>query len=237
MKKTVYRERELSPPSGKSIKENLLSINPALKKLILAERPKKMTILDVGCGRGRLAFNIAPHAKRVIGIDWEKKEVEAAKKYASANSIDNVTFVLANAEEISFSSLSDQLDMIVSNLYMSDIMIKKAYDVLKKGHCVVFTAFHIDQWKETNKISQFSYDEERMKNLLTKTGFKISHFIVEKDILRFKTLKDSLDYFQRNKKLMDKFKKSERWQNIMEYLQEGGRTFTEKSHFIIKARK
>ena len=99
MKKTIYRKRELSPPQGKSIRENPLSINPTLKKLILAERPKKMTVLDVGCGRGRLVFNIAPHAKRVIGIDWEKREIEAAKKYASANSIDNVTFVLANAED------------------------------------------------------------------------------------------------------------------------------------------
>lgn len=237
MKKIKYKTREIIASPSQSLKEDPLSINSTLKKLITSEKIKKMTILDVGCGRGRLMFNIAPYAKKVVGIDLSKKEIDAAKKYKAANSINNVQFIHGDAEKVDYLSLTNELDMVMSNLCMSDIIIKRSYDALQKRRCLIFTAFHIDQWKETKKISPFSYDEDYMKKVLFDTGFEIEHITVEKEIVKFKNLKDALDFFQKNKKLMEKFKTDERWQNMMGYLQEGGRSFTYKSHFIIKARK
>jgi len=238
MKKAKCTEREISFSSSRFFKDDdPLSTNPTIKKLILAERLKNKTILDVGCGRGRLALNLAPYARKVVGIDWSKKEIDAAKKYAAANGIGNAEFVCADAEKTDYSSFAEEINMVVSNLCMSDIIIKKSYDVLQKGNCLVSTLFHVDHWKETKKISPFAYTEERLNQVLSETGFKVTHLLIEKDIVKFKTLKDALDFFQRNKKLMEKFKTDERWQSIMDYLQEGGKSFTYRSHFIVKAKK
>ena len=32
-------------------------------------------------------------------------------------------------------------------------------------------AFHVDQWRETGKVSRFAYDEARMEALLRRLGF------------------------------------------------------------------
>jgi SAM-dependent methyltransferase len=238
MKKAKCTERETIFSSNRSFKgDDPLSINPTLKKLILAERLKNKTILDVGCGRGRVAIDLAPYAKKVIGIDLSKKDVDAAKKYAASNNIDNAEFICTDAEKTDYLSLTDEINMVVSNLCMSDIIIKNSYNVLQKGQCLVSAMFHVDHWIETKKVSPFSYTEERINKVLSDIGFNITHLLIEKDIVNFKTLKDALDFFQRNKKLMEKFKTDERWQNIMDYLQEGGRSFTYKSHFILKAKK
>lgn len=237
MKKIKYKTSESNASQAQPIKEDPLSINSTLKKLIIAEKVKKMAILDVGCGRGRLTFNIAPYAKKIVGIDLSKKEVDAAKKYAAVNNISNVEFIHGDAEKVDYLSLTNELDMVVSNLCMSDLIIKRSYDALQKRRLLIFTAFHIDQWKETKQISPFSYDEDYIKMVLNHIGFEIEHITVEKDIIRFKNLKDALDFFQKNKKLMEKFKTDERWQNLMGYFQEGGKSFTYKGYFIIKARK
>jgi len=39
------------------------------------------TVLDVGCGNGFLAYDVAKKAKRVVGIDINKKNIEFAKKH------------------------------------------------------------------------------------------------------------------------------------------------------------
>ena len=131
MKKAKCTEREISFSSNRFFKDDdPLSTNPTIKKLILAERLKNKTILDVGCGRGRLALNLAPYARKVVGIDWSKKEIDAAKKYAAANGIGNAEFVCADAEKTDYSSFAEEINMVVSNLCMSDIIIKKSYDVL-----------------------------------------------------------------------------------------------------------
>lgn len=44
------------------------------------------TVLDIGCGNGALTFDLSKKAKKVVGIDISKKNIETAKnKYGSAN--------------------------------------------------------------------------------------------------------------------------------------------------------
>ncbi len=59
-------------------------------KIILTD---EMKILDVGCGAGAYSIALAPSVKKVVGVDFSPKMIEAAKHYATASSAHNVEFL------------------------------------------------------------------------------------------------------------------------------------------------
>ncbi len=68
---------------------------------------EKDTVLDIGCGSGSLAYDLAGKAQRVLGIDIEEKNIEGAKKKYSR---DNITYVVGDATK----DLTDEkFDVIV----------------------------------------------------------------------------------------------------------------------------
>jgi SAM-dependent methyltransferase len=52
------------------------------------------TVLDIGCGNGALAFDVAKKAKSVTGIDIETKSIEKAKRKHGAG---NIRFIAGDA--------------------------------------------------------------------------------------------------------------------------------------------
>lgn len=63
---------------------------------------KGATIADVGCGCGQSTVAMAkafPNS-RVVGIDYDHRSIERARKLAAAEKVSNVTFVEASADKI-----------------------------------------------------------------------------------------------------------------------------------------
>ncbi len=58
-------------------------------------------LLDVGCGTGSLALELAPLVARVDAVDLSKEMVRIANGKAAAAGVDNVTFHHASAEGLS----------------------------------------------------------------------------------------------------------------------------------------
>ncbi|MFH1198360.1 MAG: class I SAM-dependent methyltransferase [bacterium] len=58
------------------------------------------TLLDVGCGTGRLAFQIADKCKKVIAIDLSSKNIEVAKRNLAANPASNIEFLHADIDSL-----------------------------------------------------------------------------------------------------------------------------------------
>jgi len=54
--------------------------------------------LDVGCGTGALAYVLAPHVGKVVGVDASEEYLEAARRNAPAN----CTFELGDAAALGF---------------------------------------------------------------------------------------------------------------------------------------
>lgn len=50
------------------------------KKFILDNIDERSSVLDLGCNLGDISFIIAEKAKKVVGIDYNKKAIEIAKK-------------------------------------------------------------------------------------------------------------------------------------------------------------
>ncbi len=62
---------------------------------------KESTILDLGCGNGRIAINLAKLGYRVIGVDISPIFVEDAKKKAKEHGVeDKVEFFTGDAREL-----------------------------------------------------------------------------------------------------------------------------------------
>jgi SAM-dependent methyltransferase len=66
--------------------------------LARAQLERHQSVLDVGCGCGATTLAAAGQVERVVGLDLSAPLVEIARSRALAASIDNVEFVIADAQ-------------------------------------------------------------------------------------------------------------------------------------------
>jgi SAM-dependent methyltransferase len=59
-------------------------------------------VLDVGCGPGRHALALARHGLIVVGVDVSETFVDLATSAADADGLDQATFIVADARELTF---------------------------------------------------------------------------------------------------------------------------------------
>lgn len=57
------------------------------------------SVLEVGCGDGRLTWQIAPQASRVVGIDPNEERIARARQDTPANLVSRVQFHAQSLED------------------------------------------------------------------------------------------------------------------------------------------
>jgi len=199
---------------------------------LLAREPlDRSRILDVGCGAGRLSLALAPAAKWVVGLDREAPLIQEARQRAAAAHLTNVEFHEADVEADSYEGWRP--DLITAHLCASDAIIERGARALAPGACLAMVSFHVDQWKETGKVSRFAYDETRMRAALESRGFAVEALEVERDVRRFDSVEEGLAAAVG---LEDRWRADGRWFRYIAFLESGGRTLT-RSHLLVKARR
>jgi SAM-dependent methyltransferase len=112
--------------------------NPTTQTFLLeAGLNQGMTVLDIGCGSGVMTCWIAKQVGsqgRVIAIENDVNQLNAAKHYAEKQSIENIEFKLCSAYEID--TLNEQFDFIycrfvLHHLYKPLDVINKIFQYLK----------------------------------------------------------------------------------------------------------
>lgn len=206
-------------------------MSPKFLALLTSEDLKGVAALDVGCGTGRLALPLAPLCRRVTGIDRDAQAIREARERAAALGLGNVEFVVADAEAEEYTRWAPQL--VVAHLCMSPAIIARAGRALGPGELLAFVCFHVDQWKETGKVSRFAFDERGMRELLEGHGFRVEHLEVEREVREFTSTDEALAHVEG---LRPRWETDGRWQRYTEFLDRGGRTLT-RSHLIVKARR
>jgi SAM-dependent methyltransferase len=199
--------------------------------LLAAEPLGRSRVLDVGCGAGRLALALAPASKWVVGLDREAHLIQEARGHAAAAGLANVEFHVADVEASSYEPWRP--DLITAHLCASDAIIERAAGALARGAVLGMVAFHVDQWKETGKVSRFAYDEARMRSALEGRGFTVEALEVEREVRRFASVEEGLAAAVG---LEDRWKADGRWHRYIAFLESGGRTLT-RSHLLVKARR
>lgn len=94
--------------SARSYREGRLGYSPALiaRSAGEARLGPESTVLDLGCGPGTIANEIAAHAGHVLGVDISAAMLEAAREQAPAN----VTYLQGSSDDLSF--IDTPLDLV-----------------------------------------------------------------------------------------------------------------------------
>ena len=114
-----------------------------LESEIRFDRTKQ--ILDVGCGTGRHAIELAKRDYQVTGIDLSEDQLKKAREKASNEGVD-VTFLQRDARDFSFDSPFDVVIMICGGAFslmetdeMNFRILQNAERSLKEGGEFIFT--------------------------------------------------------------------------------------------------
>jgi len=112
------------------------------------DRDKSVRILDIGCGTGRHAIELAKRGYRVTGVDLSNTLLERAREKAATSGV-SVDFRRQDARELPFSSEFDLALMICEggfSLMETDEMnfeiLKGAERALKPGGKLIFTTLN-----------------------------------------------------------------------------------------------
>src|SRR4051812_25755502 len=74
-----------------------------LQEVVELVRPKKGDLaLDVATGTGNTALALAPHVRRVIGLDVTREMLDEARRVAGERAVTNVDWVIGDAEHLPF---------------------------------------------------------------------------------------------------------------------------------------
>jgi ubiquinone/menaquinone biosynthesis C-methylase UbiE len=206
-------------------------ISPRFLDLLAQEDLDAKRVLDLGCGWGRLSLAMARTAGSVVGLDREAAAIRSARTRAAAAGIGNVEFHEADVEREEYGRWAP--DLITAHLCASDAIVERASRALPSGGCLAMVAFHVDQWRETGKVSRFAYDESRMARVLAGVGLTAEVIELDREVKQFASVEEGLAAAVG---LEDRWKSDGRWPRYLAFLEEGGRTLT-RSHLIVKARK
>jgi SAM-dependent methyltransferase len=206
-------------------------LSPRFLALLEAEGLEGKRALDVGCGAGRLTLWLAPRVKHAVGLDRDPRALADARRLAGEAGFTNVEFHEADVEREEYARW--QPNLVTAYLCASDAIVERAGRALAPGQCLAMVAFHVDQWRETGKVSRFAYDESRIERVLRASGFLPEVIEVASDVLRFASVEEGLAAAVG---LEDKWRSDGRWFRYIAFLEEGGRTLT-RAHLIVKARR
>ncbi len=154
-------------------------------EFVLTEIKKTDTVLDLGCGYGRVTIRLLEKAKKVIGIDISKDNIEFANNITENNT--NCEFYTMDAADLKFPGNYFDTVICVQNgisaFKLDPIkLMKESIRVTKKGGTVLFSTYSEKFWNnrlewfkiqsEHNLIGEIDYDLTKNGVIICKDGFK-----------------------------------------------------------------
>ena len=154
----LFYDKLIAPNQDKSFTQ--------LKNLIEPDS----TLLDAGCGTGRLAFQIADKCSKVDGIDLSIKNINLANKKLSSTTISNVIF--HHADVIKFLSGKNRYDYAVLSYVIHEVDISLRVEILKLLSLAAEKIIIIDYltprskgfWSALNEIVEFIAGKDHYRN-------------------------------------------------------------------------
>src|SRR3989475_11515222 len=146
----IVRHSKRAPAFG------IIQLRDHLNRMFLEQLHREdyrhRTAIDIGTGTGRVVWELAPRAARVIGVDKEERWLMDARAYAGIRGFGRVTFVRGDAETTAWSVWHPEpFDFVTAHLCMSAAIIFRASRHLRAGGKIILGAHHKDQWREKGR--------------------------------------------------------------------------------------
>ena len=152
-----------------------------LVKALVDEQPYG-TMLDLGCGEGYLAIEIAQRNAYnfMIGLDRSIKNLQLAKTYAKHNKASNIAFVRADARFTPFSKGAFERILcseVIEHIQEDYKVFTEVARVLKPMGVLVLTTPHktFDKYLQLSNHIR-SYTIEDLENELSDKGIEVTEF-------------------------------------------------------------
>ena len=123
---------------------------------------KEQTVLEIGCGTGEFAVEIAKHCKRVLAIDISPAMLEYARKKAALKQLDNISFI--HSGFLTYEHTDKPVDVVISQIalhhlpdFWKMVALSRIHQMLKEGGKLYLrdVVFSFDLKKFEEKINDW----------------------------------------------------------------------------------
>lgn len=135
---------EIAPPRVKQYLE-------AEIQFVLRHLENSDSVLELGCGYGRVAFRLAEVANRVVGIDSATGSLVLAHRLSGADS--KCEFLEMDAVDLAFEESEFDKVVCVQNGICAfgvdqELLLRQALRVTRPGGCILFSTYSEKFWSE-----------------------------------------------------------------------------------------
>ena len=150
------------------------------------------SVLELGCGYGRVAFRLADVAARVVGIDTSSESLTLARQLARPES--RCLFLQMDASALTFGDGTFDVVVCVQNgicAFALDAvrLVREALRVTRPGGRVVFSSYSAGFWPErlqwfesqaaAGLVGPIDYDQTENGTVVCKDGFRAGTYSTE----------------------------------------------------------
>jgi len=149
------------------------------------------TLLDAGCGTGRISIEAAPYVQDLYGVDFSPVSIKMLLKRSANIGLSNITAQVGDITQLTFKSdtfdkaISVQVIEHIPSLELRLQALREILRVLKQGGRFIFTVYRwggmITQNKEgywDNGLYRYAFTAEESYELMRKVGY------VDIDVMR-----------------------------------------------------
>lgn len=115
----LFYDKVIAPNQDKSYKH--------VKELVI----QNSSLLDAGCGTGRLGFQMHDKCSEVTGIDLSSKNIETAKRKLTTTKINNLEFIHTGIEKF-FANHKKRFDYSVLSYVIHEVPEMERAGILRK---------------------------------------------------------------------------------------------------------
>ena len=154
-------------------------------QFVLQHLESSDSVLELGCGYGRVAFRLAEVAKRVVGIDSAVGNLMLARQLSGASS--RCEFIEMDAAALTFKEPEFDKVVCVQNGICSfgvdkGLLLRQALRVTRPGGCIVFSTYSGKFWPErlqwfeaqaaAGLVGPIDYSKTGSGRIVCKDGFQ-----------------------------------------------------------------
>jgi len=139
-------------------------------KLISSLIEENSSVIDIGCGTGRLEFQLASKCKSVTGIDLSSKNINTARNHLNKSNLKNISFIHGSPSDKIKNN--EQFDYAVITYVIHEIPLNERNTFLKTIHGfankIIIGDYLIPRtkgfWNLLNEAVEFTAGKDHYKN-------------------------------------------------------------------------